>query len=371
MSAAARPDRTRAARESRPLFIATTVAAALLAAAFTALPSPAAHAAAAGEALVVSGPAGARRIALLDCDSGLMRAQTALSATLSAPVAADFESGAVYAATAGGELLRYSLPQMHLQARATIGFAASALAVGSGPDAIVLAGGRAPQPLSAHDPRTLAPLQRYPAGEGAARVSAILDLPGRQRLVVAFADLPELWEIAYARDAPPVLRGLVHDYRMNEAVPLPGRLTARPFRVANGTRTLLAGPTDFEVLRIDADGAAGVVNLDVRREIERPALPAVDPRGTVAWRADGARGWLIAAVDRQVLTLSPPQWRVQPLAAAGGPDALAAARDRLAQLEALAVGPAAAAQVVPGSVRGCEAVLDRDGHWLGRLRTDR
>jgi len=367
VSAAARRAHEGAARKGRPFFVAA-VAAALLVVAACGSPRARAHGAA-GESLVASGPAGARQIALLACETGAQRAQAALPDALSAPVATDFGRGALYAATTRGELLRFALPDLRLQARVALGFAASALAAAGGPDAIVLAGGRGAQPLSAHDPDTLAPLARYPAGAAGASVSAILDVAARRRLVVAFDDLPELWEIAYAHDAPPVLRGLVHDYRMGEAVPLPGRLTPRPFRVPDGTRALLAGPSEFEVLRIDSAGAAGVVNLDVRREIERPALPAPDPRGITAWRAQQARGWLIRSADGRALVLAPPRWRPEP--ASGGPDALAAAGERLRQLDALSSGATQPVAVVTGSGGDCEAVLDRDGRWLGRLRAAR
>ncbi len=69
------------------------------------------------------------------------------------------------------------------------------------------------------------------------------------------------------------------------------------------------------------------------------------------------------------LVLAPPHWRAEPVP--DGPDALAGAHERLRQLDALGAGAAQPTALVPGSGGGCEALLDRDGRWLGRLRAAR
>ena len=339
--------------------------------------------------LVASGATGAASIALLDCASGRVLGQVRTPHPLAAPVVADFARGALYAATRGADLLRYSIPELTPQARQPLAFEPTALAVSHGPDALVLAGGRGQAPVSAHDPRTLEPLMRYPAS-APSQVAAILDVAARGRFLVAFADLPELWEIAYDRDAPAVLRGLVHDYRMGEAVALPGRLTPRPFAVPSATRELIAGATAFEVLRVDVDGVPGVVNLDVRREIERPRLDArPGARMTTDWSLGSRRGWLIATTGSAARLLEAPDWRVVTIELGGTARALGHGSDRgrpLVVIEA-ATGtallridatharvqdrtglPAAAAtadRIVAGSDGQCAALLDREGRWLG------
>ncbi|UCE31909.1 MAG: hypothetical protein JSW68_02940 [Burkholderiales bacterium] len=350
---------------------------------------------------------GADSVEVLDCASGRSLARTRLPAPLAAPVAADFARGALYVATRTPELLRYSLPGLSLQARTPLQFEPTALAVPSDPDAVVLAGGAGRVPLVAHDPNTLAVMLAYRL-EQASTVSAIVDVAGRRRMVVGFADRSELWEIAYGRDAPPVLRGLVHDYRSKEAVPLPGRLTERAFEVANGTRALVAAASSFEVLRIDELGAPGVVNLDVRREIDRPAVPGgVQAPLAVAWRAAGARGWVIARADGTAYRLQAPSWKLSVHALGGPVLALAATSDAGRLLGLIEVpgahverGPGAAsggsavmvvtvrvdardwevepqarlelqprtiARVAAGSQGGCTAALDAAGRWLARL----
>jgi len=365
-----------AAASGRLFFVAPLLFAGLLAGLAACVPSAnavatntvAANVAAASAAWVASAAPGSQRIALFDCASGDARAAARLQQPLAAPLAYDPRTASLYAATADAELLRYALPGLELRARVPLGFVARTLAVGTGPDALLLAGGDGQRALSAHDPESLAPLERYTLAP-ASGVAAILDVAGRGRFVVGFADAGQLWEIAYARDAPPVLRGLVHDYRMGEAVPLPGRLTPRPFRVDSATRSLLAGPSSFEVLRIDTAGAVGVVNLDVRREIERPRLgAAADPLPAASWRSENARGWLVAASDGSTQVLAAPDWRPTTREPDGAGAAIAAARERLRVASSLARAHPGTVRVESAFDAGCAAAFDAQGRWLGSAR---
>ena len=116
----------------------------------------------------------------------------------------------------------------------------------------------------------------YPAqlldGSKSSRVSAVYDAEPRKSFVVALKDIPELWEISYDPKAPPIYDGLVHDYKMGEAMAKPGFLGVR--------RTPLEEPLDdfffsqdyayaLGASRPHADGTPSgqVVNLDVRRKI--------------------------------------------------------------------------------------------------------
>jgi hypothetical protein len=139
---------------------------------------------------------------------------------------------------------------------------------------------------------------REPAGGG--EISALL---GIERAGGGFAAHDELWEIAWNRDAPPVLRGLVHDYRSGEAVPLPGRFTERTFKVPRATRDLAAGGMPFEVLQVDREGGVGIVNLDIRRRTE--PVPMVAVRLIAAWRGTQDRGWLVFHDDGRITRCAP------------------------------------------------------------------
>ena len=141
-------------------------------------------------------------------------------------------------------------------------------------------------------------VKRYDAttldGKEASRVSAVYDAAPRKSFVVALKDIPEVWEISYDPKAPPIYDGLVHDYKMGEAIAKPGYHGVR--------RTPLDEPLDDFFFDQDyrhvlgstrpksgaADGAptAQVVNLDVRRKIaELPiaGMPHLGSGITFAW----------------------------------------------------------------------------------------
>ena len=141
-------------------------------------------------------------------------------------------------------------------------------------------------------------VKRYDAttldGKEASRVSAVYDAAPRKSFVVALKDIPEVWEISYDPKAPPIYDGLVHDYKMGEAIAKPGYHGVR--------RTPLDEPLDDFFFDQDyrhvlgstrpksgaANGAptAQVVNLDVRRKIaELPiaGMPHLGSGITFAW----------------------------------------------------------------------------------------
>ncbi len=140
-------------------------------------------------------------------------------------------------------------------------------------------------------------LQRsYPAatldGKNTSRVSAVYDAQPRKSFVVALKDIAELWEISYDPQAEPIHDGLVHDYKMGEAIAKPGYLGVR--------RTPLEEPLDdfffdqsyrhvLGATRPKGDGSpsAQVINLDVRRRIASLPLAGMPHLGsgiTFAWQ---------------------------------------------------------------------------------------
>ena len=130
-------------------------------------------------------------------------------------------------------------------------------------------------------------------GKQSSRVSAVYDAAPRKSFVVALKDMPELWEIAYDPQAAPIFDGLVHDYRMGEAIAKPGFQNVR--------RTLLEEPLDdfffdqsyrhaLGASRPKADGQARaqVVNLDVRRKIADLPLAGMPHLGSgITWAWNG------------------------------------------------------------------------------------
>ena len=117
-------------------------------------------------------------------------------------------------------------------------------------------------------------------GKARSRVAAVHALPQRRSFVVALQDVAELWEISLDPKAEPIFDGLVHDYRMGEALAKPGYLGVRRTPLARPLIDCLPDATGPVVLGIEPPGGAdddggdglAVIHLDVRRQIARLAL---------------------------------------------------------------------------------------------------
>ena len=368
---------------------------------------------------VIGADAPAGRLHSWDCPSGTPLGEAALPGPLTAVPVVDSPGARVYAAAAGA-LRALSLPGLALEASRQLSVPVTRLALGSGAGAVLLvAGGGAGEPaaaaeasaaarpaaaqsaaaqsaaspphwmLGAYRPDDLAPVFAWTL-PAAGEVSAVLAIEARHRFVLGFAAHDEIWEIAWNPDAPPVLRGLVHDYRSAEAVPLPGRFTERAFKLPQPTGDLAPGGVPYEVLQIDRHGAAGIVNLDIRRRTETVPIEAV--RFITPWRGQGARGWLVFHGDGRITRVSAPDARQQAwgrlpaapvdvIAAPDGSGAIALAGDgrgfglwRVSALTAsasLAAFPpsgrpvAGAHRLAVSGAGTCIALLDGQGRWLG------
>ena len=125
------------------------------------------------------------------------------------------------------------------------------------------------------------------------RVSAVYDAAPRKSFVAALKDLPEVWELSYDAKAEPVFKGYVHDYKMGEAIALPGMWTPRVTQMDAILDDFFFDPSYAYVLGAarPVDGSdqsipgGQVVNLDVRRKIADLPLPGLPHLGSgIAWR---------------------------------------------------------------------------------------
>ncbi len=200
----------------------------------------------------------------------------------------------VYFGSRDGWITKYDLWNLAVVAEVRAGLNMRNVAV-SGDGRWVMAANYLPHTLALFDAELN--LQRvYGAatldGKTTSRVSAVYDAQPRQSFVVALKDIPELWEISYDPKAEPIHDGLVHDYKMGEAIAKPGYLGVR--------RTPLDEPLDdfffdqsyrhvLGATRPQTDGgpSAQVVNLDIRRRIAALPLAGMPHLGsgiTFAWR---------------------------------------------------------------------------------------
>ena len=154
------------------------------------------------------------------------------------------------------------------------------------------------------------------------RVSAVYDAAPRRSFVVALKDIPEIWEISYDPNAEPVHEGLVHDYRMNEAIAAPGQFTPRRTLLSEILDDFFFDPSYAYVIGAAREAGKGqVVNLDVRRKIADVELPGLPHLGSgITWEREGRlvmatpnlKAPLISVIDmkswrtvKQIATLGP------------------------------------------------------------------
>ncbi len=199
----------------------------------------------------------------------------------------------VYFGSRDGWITKYDLWNLAVVAEVRAGLNLRNVAV-SGDGRWVMAANYLPHTVALFDAE-LNLVRTWQAGDErgtrTSRVSAVYDATPRKSFVVALKDVAELWEISYDPAAPPVYRGLVHDFRSGEAIAEPGQFAVR--------RTLLEEPLDdffFDQSYRHAIGAtrprdgtgealAQVVNLDVRRRIATLELRGMPHLGSgITWR---------------------------------------------------------------------------------------
>ena len=134
-------------------------------------------------------------------------------------------------------------------------------------------------------------------------VAAIRHLPARRSFVVAFDTLAELWELSIDPQAAPIFDGLVHDWRLGEAIAAPGYLGARRTRLEQPLHELAVDDSGAYVLgrtkaALDGRVRLHLVQLDIRRTIGRFVLDAdPDLAATQTLRDDGRL--LLSVPDRR------------------------------------------------------------------------
>lgn len=121
------------------------------------------------------------------------------------------------------------------------------------------------------------------------RVSAVYDAAPRNSFVVALKDVPELWEISYDDHAEPVYPGYVHDYKMAEAVALPGKLNPKRTPLESVLDDFFFDQPYKHVIGASREGKGQVINLDIRRKVADLPLTGMPHLGSgITWERDGS-----------------------------------------------------------------------------------
>lgn len=186
------------------------------------------------------------------------------------------DQSAVFIGTRDGELLKLATPELGVTRRRPVdGRVMQLFAPDSAPLLLAVVGTPSgAQRLLVLDRDSLATLRDVPLQDRLGDrlfISRIAESTYRNSVLLAFGDAPELWELFLAPDAAPVFEGLVHDYRMGEAISEPARLPIRRIRTGHSFDDFLVEPDSphLMVRQRSGDGARRVrrFNLDVRRTV--------------------------------------------------------------------------------------------------------
>lgn len=185
-----------------------------------------------------------------------------------------------------GWVTRYDLWSLQPVAEVRAGINSRNIAI-SDDGRVIAVANYLPHSLVILDAATLAPLEVKtvddPFHQRTSRVSAVYQAAPRRSFVLALKDLPEIWEISYAPDPPPVFSGLVHNYEpgMVEGLAETGPFPVRRIPLKAPLDDFFFDPTYRNLIGSSRDGGKGVVvNLDVRREIAELPLPGLPHLGS-------------------------------------------------------------------------------------------
>jgi DNA-binding beta-propeller fold protein YncE len=144
------------------------------------------------------------------------------------------------------------------------------------------------------------------------RASAVYDAAPRKSFIVALKDVPELWEVSYDDNAPPIMPGLVHDYKMAESIAIPGKFNPRRTTLDTVLDDFFFDQSYSYLIGASREGKGQVVNLDIRRKVADLALPGMPHLGSgITWQWKGKtvlatpnlKDGLVTVIDTQ-------QWQV-------------------------------------------------------------
>ncbi len=230
----------------------------------------------------------------------------------------------VYFGSRDGWVSKYDLYNLRMVAEVRAGINMRNIAVSSD-GRWVMAANYLPHTLVALDAQDLAPVKvlevRDAKGESS-RVSAVYDAAPRQSFVAALKDVKEIWEIPYGPKTGPVYKGLVHDYRMGEALAEQGPFPVRTIETDDYLDDFFFDRGYANLVGAARGAQKGeVVNLDVRRRIgsiDLPGLPHLgsgitwDWNGTTVLATPNLKTGLVTVIDtatwkvvKQIETLGP------------------------------------------------------------------
>ena len=196
-----------------------------------------------------------------------------------------------------GWVTRYDLWGLQTVAEVRAGINSRNIAISADGKVIAVAN-YLPHSLVFLDAETLAPLKVQVVEDArhtaTSRVSAVYQAAPRKSFIAALKDIPEIWEIPYEENPPPVFSGMVHSHEkgMVEAIGTVERFPIRRIdELAEPLDDFFFDPSYRNLIGSSRDGKRGVVvNLDVRRTIAELPLPGLPHLGSgITWERRGRR----------------------------------------------------------------------------------
>lgn len=197
----------------------------------------------------------------------------------------------IYFGSRDGWVSKFDLWALEYVAEIRVGINTRNIAVSSD-GRYVMAANYLPGNVVVLDANDLALIKTIPATDlqgKASRVSAVYDAAPRNSFVVALKDVPELWEISYDDHAEPIYPGYVHDYKMAEAIALPGKLNPRRTPLESVLDDFFFDQAYAHVIGASREGKGQVINLDIRRKVADLPLTGMPHLGSgITWERNGA-----------------------------------------------------------------------------------
>ncbi len=266
---------------------------------------------------------GGAQVAAVD-DSLAVAARIAPGSAVAALAAFGAPEREAYAALRDGRVVRLDVAGGEVTAEARLGAVAAGLAASSDGRYLAVAMARPPGLLVVD--RDLARRRELPGRDAEGRresaVTAVRDDARRRSFVAALPGLPELWEVSYDDAAAPIHPGLVHDFRLGEAIAVPGTLNARRAPLDAPVDDVAVDPFGADVVAARrGDLRWQVVNLHVRRRIAwldaGAAAGAGGVNGLARWR-QGERRLAAWAAGGELRVVDAATWSDAARVALGG-----------------------------------------------------
>lgn len=196
----------------------------------------------------------------------------------------------VYFASRDGWVSKFDIWNLEYVAEIRVGINTRNIAVSSD-GRYVMAANYLPNTVAILDASDLTLIKTIPVADEqgrASRASAVYDAAPRNSFVVALKDVPELWEISYDDNAAPIYLGLVHDYRMEESIAIPGKLNPRRTPLEIVLDDFFFDQSYTHLMGASRDGKGQVIDLDIRRKVADLALLGMPHLGSgITWEWQG------------------------------------------------------------------------------------